>query len=134
VGLLLANAQAWDQLSADDHAMLAHLPAPHGAVFSWLESQLHEHGPQPWAALREALRGNEHEAFVCAQVEQATAGADPALELAELADVMDRLRADTLEALAGLLAAQVQGGDASAYEEYKRVNARIKALKSGQSV
>ncbi len=133
-GLLLANAQAWDRLSADDHAMLAHLPEPHGPVFAWLESQLHEHGPQPWAALREALRGSEHEAFVCAQVEQATAGADPALELAELADVMDRLRGDALEALAGLLAARVQRGDASAYEEYKRVNERIKALKTGQSV
>jgi DNA primase len=138
VGLLLANAQAWDQLSADDHAMLAHLPEPHGPVFAWLESQLHEHGPQPWAALREALRGSEHEALVCAQVEQATAGADPALELAELADVMDRLRGDALEALAGLLAARVQGGDASAYEEFKRINEQIKAhnkaLKSAQSV
>ena len=134
VGLLLANAQAWDQLSADDHAMLAHLPEPHGPVFAWLEAQLHENGPQPWAAVREALRDSEHEAFVCIQVEQATAGANPTLELAELADVMDRLRGDVLEALAGLLAARVQGGDASAYEEYKRVNERIKLLKIGPSV
>jgi DNA primase len=134
IGLLLANAEAWDQLSADDHAMLAHLPEPHGPVFTWLEAQLHEHGPQPWAALREALRNSEHETFVCAQVEQATAGANPTLELAELADVINRLRGDALEALAGLLAARVQGGDAAAFEEYKRVNERIKALKSGQSV
>jgi DNA primase len=138
VGLLLANATAWDQLSADDHAMLAHLPEPHGPVFAWLEAQLHEHGPQPWAALREALRGSEHEAVVCVQVEQATAGANPTLELAELADVMDRLRGDALEALAGLLAARAQGGDTSAYEEFKRVNEQIKArnkvLKSGQSL
>ncbi|MDP3886996.1 DNA primase [Hydrogenophaga sp.] len=134
VGLLLANAQAWDTLSADDHAMLAHLPAPHGPVFAWLEAQLHEHGPQPWAALREALRGGEHEAFACGQVEQATMGADSALELAELADVMDRLRGDALEALAGLLAARVQQGDNSAFEEYKRVNERIKALKSAPPV
>ena len=134
VGLLLANAQAWDTLSADDHAMLAHLPAPHGPVFAWLEAQLHEHGPQPWAALREALRGGEHEAFACGQVEQATMGADSALELAELADVMDRLRGDALEALAGLLAARVQQGDATAYEDYKRVNERIKALKSAPPV
>jgi DNA primase len=134
VGLLLANPQAWDTLSADDHAMLAHLPAPHGPVFAWLEAQLHEHGPQPWAALREALRGGEHEAFACGQVEQATMGADSALELAELADVMDRLRGDALEALAGLLAARVQQGDNSAFEEYKRVNERIKALKSAPPV
>jgi DNA primase len=138
VGLLLANAQAWDQLSADDHAMLAQLPEPHGPVFAWLEAQLHEHGPQPWAALHEALRGSEHEDFVCAQVEQATAGANPTLELAELADVMDRLRGDVLDALAGLLAARAQGGDALAYAEFKRVNEQIKtrnkALKNSQSV
>ncbi len=134
VGLLLANAVAWDTLSADDHTMLVHLPAPHGPVFAWLEAQLHEHGPQPWAALREALRGSEHEAFVCAEVEQATMGADSGLELAELVDVMERLRADALEALAGLLAARVQQGDASAYEDYKRVNERIKALKSAPPV
>ena len=134
VGLLLANAEAWDSLSADDHAMLARLPEPHGPVFAWLEAQLHEHGPQPWAALREALRGNEHESFVCAEVEQATMGADSGLELAELVDVMDRLRADALEALAGLLAARVQQGDTSAYEEYKRVIERIKTLKSAPPV
>ena len=134
VGLLLANAEAWDSLSAEDHAMLAHLPAPHGPVFAWLEAQLHEHGPQPWAALREALRGSEHENFVCAEVEQATMGADSGLELNELADVMDRLRADALEALAALLAARVQQGDTSAYEEYKRVIERIKTLKSAPPV
>jgi len=134
VGLLLANAQAWDSLSADDHAMLAHLPAPHGPVFAWLESQMHEHGPQSWAALREALRGSEHEALVCAEVEQATMGADSDLELSELAGVMDRLRADALEAQAGLLAARVQQGDASAYEDYKRIIERLKALKSAPPV
>ena len=134
VGLLLANAEAWDSLSAEDHAMLAHLPAPHGPVFAWLEAQLHEHGPQPWAALREALRGSEHEGFVCAEVEQATMGADSGMELNELADVMDRLRADALEALAALLAARVQQGDTSAYEEYKRVIERIKTLKSAPPV
>lgn len=134
VGLLLANAQAWDRLSADDHAMLAHLPPPHGPLFAWLEAQMHEHGPQPWAALREALRDSEHEAFACIEVEQATMGADPALELAELGDVMDRLRADALEARAGQLAARVQQGDTTALDEYKRVRARIQALKSGSAV
>ena len=70
VGLLLTNANAWQSLSADDHAMLAQLPGAPGAVFTWLEAQMHEHGPQPWAAMREALRGHEHEAFACAQAEQ----------------------------------------------------------------
>ena len=26
-----------------------------GALFAWLDSQHHEHGAQPWSALREAL-------------------------------------------------------------------------------
>jgi len=134
VGLLLANSQAWDSLSAEDHAMLAHLPAPHGPVFVWLESQLHEHGPQPWAALREALRGSEFEAMACTEVEQATMGADTELELAELAGVMDLLRGDALNARAEALAQRVAQGDPSAFEEFKRVNEQIKALKSGQSV
>lgn len=129
VGLLLANARGWDALSGDDHTMLAHLPAPHGPVFAWLETQLHEHGPQSWAALREALRGHEHEDFACAEVEQATMGADSGQELTELADVMERLRADALESLAGQLAARVQQGDVAAYEDYKRVIERIKDLK-----
>ncbi|MBP8088013.1 MAG: DNA primase, partial [Polaromonas sp.] len=47
---LLTEPQAWDKLSPDEHALLSGLPAPHGPLFVWLEGQLHEHGPQPWAA------------------------------------------------------------------------------------
>ncbi|MDP3833168.1 MAG: DNA primase [Hydrogenophaga sp.] len=128
VGLLLANPAAWDTLSADDHALLAHLPAPHGLVFGWLEAQLHEHGHQPWAALREALRGHEHVAFACAQTEQVTLGEDPANELSELADVMNRLRRDGLEEQARQLAERVAAGDAGAMDEYKRVRDQLQAL------
>jgi DNA primase len=130
VGLLLASPQAWDTLSADDHALLAHLPAPHGPVFVWLEAQLHEHGHQPWAAVREALRGHEHETFACVQVEQATLGGDPSAELSELNDVMHRLRRDGLVEQARQLAERVAAGDASAMEDYKRVNAQLQALQS----
>jgi DNA primase len=130
VGLLLANAQAWDSLSADDHSLLAHLPAPHGALFAWLEAQLHEHGAQPWAALREALRGHEHEVFACTQVEQVPPSDDPASELSELGDVMNRLRRDGLEAQARELADRVARGDAGAMDDYKRVSAQLAALKT----
>jgi DNA primase len=129
VGLLLANAQAWDHLTADDHSLLAHLPAPHGSLFAWLETQLHEHGPQPWAALREALRGHEHEAFGCTQVEQIPPSDDPASEVSELSDVMNRLRRDALEAQARQLADRVAEGDRGALDDYKRVSAQLAALK-----
>jgi DNA primase len=133
VGLLLANAHAWDGLSADDHALLAHLEAPHGPVFSWLEGQLHEHGHQPWAALREALRGHEHEAFACAQVEQVTMGADPALELSELQGVMNLLRSDDLERESNALT-HLAATDPVARQRLREINERIKALKSGSAV
>ena len=130
---LLANAAAWDSLSADDHAMLAHLPAPHGPVFAWLEAQLHEHGPQPWAALREGLRGEAFEAYVCAEVEQATIAADSASELEELAGVMDLLRRDDLMRQSQALSLQA-ATDPEARERLREVNERIKALKPGSAL
>ncbi len=133
VGLLLANAQAWDQLGADDHTLLAHLPEPHGPLFAWLEAQHHEHGPQPWAALREGLRGHPHETFALQQVEQATAGNDTEAELVELRDVMDRLRLDQWEAEASELA-QRAGSDPAALERLRQLNTRIRAQKTGSAV
>jgi len=60
--LLLSSMLLWEQLTHEDHAMLCTLPAPHGPLFTWLDTQLHEHGIQPWAALREGLRAHEAEA------------------------------------------------------------------------
>ena len=72
--LLLTEPQSWDRLSNEEHVLLGALPAPHGALFAWLESQLHEHGPQPWAALREGLRGHSHEAHAITQISQIPEG------------------------------------------------------------
>jgi DNA primase len=133
VGLLLANAGAWDSLSADDHTLLAHLPAPHGPVFAWLEAQLHEHGAQPWAALREALRGQAFEAYACAEVEQATIASDSESELEELAGVMDLLRRDELMRQSQALSVQA-ATDPVARERLREINERIKALQPSHPV
>ena len=61
--LLLSSTALWDTLSHDDHAMLCLQPAPAGALFVWLEAQLHDHGALPWGALREGLRGDALEPF-----------------------------------------------------------------------
>ena len=61
--LLLGSTVLWDALSHDDHAMLCQQPAPAGALFVWLEAQLHDHGALPWGALREGLRGDSLEPF-----------------------------------------------------------------------
>ena len=61
--LLLSNMAEWERLSHELHALLCDLPGEHGQLFAWLDSQLHEHGIQPWAALREGLRGTAFEAL-----------------------------------------------------------------------
>ena len=75
--LLLTQADSWDRLSALEHQVLLGLPAPHGPLFVWLESQLHEHGPQPWAALREGLRGHANERHAVMQISQMMDGVQP---------------------------------------------------------
>ena len=128
VGLLLTHASAWHNLSADDHAMLAHLPGPPGAVFTWLEAQMHEHGPQPWAAIREALRGHVHEAFACAQAEQLVStdeSEDP--DLGEIQEVMTRLRIERLKAQESEAIALAQQ-DPGQLQRYRELQAERKAL------
>ena len=55
VSLLLLQAVWWDRLTAEDHELLHALPAPHGDLLAWLERDIVEHGPRPWAAMRTAL-------------------------------------------------------------------------------
>ena len=74
--LLLTEPQSWDRLSTEEHHLLLALPAPHGPLFAWLESQLHEHGPQSWAVLREGLRGHAHEHHAVAQFSEVLEGVD----------------------------------------------------------
>ncbi|MGV8805678.1 MAG: DNA primase [Polaromonas sp.] len=74
--LMLTETQSWDRLTTDEHDLLLALPAPHGPLFAWLESQLHEHGPQPWAQLREGLRGHAHEHHALAQFAEVLEGVD----------------------------------------------------------
>ncbi len=59
VHLLLMQPAWWDQLTAEDHELLHALPAPHGELVAWLERDIVEHGPRPWAAIRTALAAEE---------------------------------------------------------------------------
>ena len=74
--LLLTEPQSWDRLSTEEHELLIALPAPHGPLFAWLESQLHEHGPQSWTVLRESLRGHAQEHHAVAQFAEVLEGVD----------------------------------------------------------
>jgi DNA primase len=55
--LLLSNMALWENLAGEDQAMLCALPAPHGPLFVWMESQFHEHGPLGWSALQAEMQG-----------------------------------------------------------------------------
>jgi DNA primase len=126
--IVLANTQALDWLTHDDHNLLGQEPEPHGPLFAWLEGQWHEHGPQPWAALREGLRGQPFEA-ACLQLMQADiqpqAGeteADPAEQQHELQELVRRLRIDTLKTRETELI-QASSTDPAALERYRAVHA-----------
>ena len=67
VQALLMQAAWWDRLTVEDHDLLHALPAPHGALIAWLESDLMEHGARPWAALRAALGAHESLQAIVAQ-------------------------------------------------------------------
>ena len=57
--MLLTQPAWWDQLTAEDHELLHALPAPHGELLAWLERDIVEHGPRPWAAVRTALAAED---------------------------------------------------------------------------
>ena len=87
--LLLTEPQTWDLLSVEEHHLLCALPAPHGSLFAWLENQLHDHGAQPWAALREGLRGHAQEAHAVAQLSQIPEGIEG--DWTEVRNIIDQL-------------------------------------------
>jgi DNA primase len=110
------------------------LPEPHGPLFAWLESQWHEHGPQPWAALREAMRGQPFEALAVAlnegalvleNAENATP-TEPELRR-ELRELMRRLHIEDLKMRETLLIGD-SANDPSALQRYRELQIQRKKL------
>jgi len=149
--VVLAASQAWDWLSADDHQLLAQQPAPHGALFAWLEGQWLEHGPQPWAAVREALRGQPFEALALElhsggmALEQASPQAtaptepadptdpsDPSGVRSELRELLRLLHIERLMQLENELIAHAEA-DAGQMQRYREVTAQRKILQNSKS-
>ena len=67
--IVLTDPHAWPTLSEQDQLLLCSQPVPCGPLFAWLDRQFHEHGPQPWAALRQALRGHALEEAAVREVQ-----------------------------------------------------------------
>ena len=102
--LLLRHTDWWDRLSADDQQLLHELGGEHGAAIGWLEQQITEHGPQPWAALDETLAGHALHAAARRWVPAAAVDEEQVFE--NLQSVLLRLWIDRRESEAAALIAQ----------------------------
>ncbi|MFN3571515.1 MAG: DNA primase [Polaromonas sp.] len=121
--LMLTDPQSWDKLGNEEHALLCGLPAPHGPLFVWLESQLHEHGPQPWAALREGLREHPQEKHAIDQIAQLPEGIE--CDWDEVRAILDQLlklkrQQDMVELLPHVMS------DPAARQRYEALSALLK--------
>lgn len=132
--LLLSYPACWDELSAEDHGLLCALPAPHGPLFVWLESQLHDHGAMPWGALREGLREHSAEALALqVMADQAPAPADEVAVLkdvrAELRDLLNRMLVEQIKAQETEAIAQA-ATDPLALARYRALHQRRRELEA----
>ncbi len=132
--LLLAHSGIWDSLSSEDHHLLCELPEPHGPLLSWLESQLHEHGPQPWAALREALREHPSEALALKLMtgSDLSAGDDHGETRVELRNLLNRILIDHLK-VQETEAIEASRSNPAALERYRELQARRRALETASA-
>ncbi len=119
--IVLTEPSAWDRLSQADHALLCDLPAPHGPLFTWLAGQAMDHGPQPWSALREALRAHELEAIAVGLVD----GLPPDIEsdAGELDRILQHEHDARYAAERERLVTAAAAGDRAAYDRLKAMPA-----------
>ena len=129
--IFLGQMANWDAFSAEDHAMLCALPPPHGPLFVWLERQLHEHGPQPWGAMREGLRGHDSEPLALRLMgAQEMAGADGQEDAQEeLRNLLRRMLVEHIKAQE-TAAIQESRSDPSALQRYRELQARRRELEA----
>ena len=132
--LLLGNMATLELLSAEDHAMLCELPEPHGSLFVCLEGQLHEHGAQPWVALREGLRGRDHEQMAVRLMAAYEIGVDEEFDstVTELRNLLDRMLVERLK-FQETQAIEQSTSDPSALLRYREFQARRRQLEASLS-
>ena len=134
--LLLANMALWEHLAGEDQAMLCALPAPHGPLFVWMESQFHEHGPLGWSALQAEMQAQPFASDARRWMQQhalhaeSDAGAPDVQESRqELRQLLNLMLIDRLKQLETEALAQAQSGeDPDALQRYKSLYARRKEL------
>jgi DNA primase len=126
VQLLLQQAGWWDRLTVEDHDLLHALPAPHGELIAWLESDLMEHGARPWAALRAAL--GEHALLQASVAQWADDGEDSEVDFSDLRRLIDGRLLESLGAQQRALADTV-ATDPAARATFQQLFERMRHLK-----
>ncbi|WP_460481574.1 DNA primase [Comamonas humi] len=129
VRLLLSHTDFLENFSPEDMATLAHLDAPYGPLFGWIEQQFLAHGAQPWAVLRERLLGHASAGFATRLMDSHHAQAEgPLTEIRqELRDVLGRIVQAQLKRENTLLAQQA-ASDPRIFDTYRRNLERIRVL------
>jgi len=125
VHLLLMQPAWWEQLTAEDHELLHALPAPYGELVAWLERDIVEHGPRPWAAIRAALDADEGPAAALAAL-RLEASEDFDAGPGDLRLLLDGRLLEAVEARQRELAATADPG---AMAEYRRAHERAQMLR-----
>ena len=102
VRILLGHSELWETLTDEDHGLLCELPAPHGPLMTWLEAQLHEHGPLVWGALREELQSHEAQELAVRLMADQVVSNGATAEIssdsgAELRDLLNRMLVDRIK-------------------------------------
>ena len=129
--ILFTDMAQWSALALPQQHMLMDLPAPHGRLFSWLDSQSQEHGVQPLAALREGLRGHEDEDMLMQLL--ASAPVDMDNDVSELQSIMLELEKAHVSSQIDELTRRM-ASDPAAYAQIKVLNSRLASLKKSPLV
>ena len=133
VRILLSNTGLWEALSSEEQGLLCELPLPHGAVFAWLERQLHEHGPLPWEALRLEILGQPDIEWALQAMSNAALAHDPADDATpELRDLLNRLLIERIKEQE-TQAIEDSRQDPAALIRYRELVARRLQLEKSQS-
>jgi DNA primase len=134
---LLSQPSAWNCLTPEDHHLLAKQPDPLGALFRWLESQWHEHGAQPWAALQQAIAQEDFAQVANQLISQGLhlqpiqspddPSPPPPDSHAELREVLSRMHIDDLMGRETLALAEA-GSHPESLQTYREIHDRRLAL------
>ena len=127
--IVLTEPALWDQISQVEQAMLCDLPAPHGPLFVWLSGQMLDHGPQPWAALREAVVEQPYASVAQQVMVEQYEGIE-----ASATDLRDILRQEHEAQIKRRMDAALAAGDAPLYQSLTRELAALKRPQPRESV